>query len=83
MRKRTVWFHFNSFYQRNLSAMPTSIMIAIYRPFFTKHFKMLTGMHITAVCIILFISAVNHPNMHMDTSTLKETEKSGENTVST
>lgn len=63
--------------------MPTSIMIAIYRPFFTKHFKLLMGMRITAVCIILFIGAVNHPNMYMDTSMLKEAEKSGENTVST
>lgn len=44
---------------------------------------MLMGMRITAVCIILFIGAVNHPNMYMDTSMLKEAEKSGENTVST
>ena len=66
LRKRTGGFHFNSFYQCYLATMLTYFMLVVCNPFFVKHLNVLGGTFLLAVCMIMLIGTVNHPNIHMD-----------------
>ncbi len=75
LRKRTGGFHFNSFYQCYLATMLTYFMLVVCNPFFVKHLNVLGGTFLLAVCMIMLIGTVNHPNIHMDALELTEAKK--------
>lgn len=75
LRKRTGGFHFCCFYQCYLATILVYWVIVIGNAFFVRYFEVLTGICLLAVCIILSIGSVNHPNIHMDTREWKEAKK--------
>lgn len=75
LRKRTGGFHANSFWQCYLGTMIISISLIFVCPVLVNHMYIVYALLACSVLVTAIIGTVNHPNLAMDCTELKESKK--------
>ncbi len=75
LRKRTGGFHANKFWHCYLGTVIAYIMIIQAVPMFCINQTIMYGMLFFAIILICVMGTINHPNMNMSKSELKESKK--------
>lgn len=75
LRKRTGGFHANKFWQCYLGTVMFYIAIMQIVPIFCRNQAVMYGLLFLAMLLIFIMGTINHPNMDMSKSELKESKK--------
>ena len=75
LRKRTGGFHANKFWQCYLGTVITYIVVMLVIPMFCMNQTIMYGMLLLAITLIFIMGTINHPNVDMSKSELKESKK--------
>lgn len=76
LRKRTGGFHANKFWQCYLGTVITYIVVMLVVPMLCMNRTIMYGMLLLAIILIFIMGTINHPNVDMNKSELKESKKS-------
>lgn len=76
LRKRTGGFHANKFWQCYLGTAITYIVVMLVVPMLCMNRTIMYGMLLLAIILIFIMGTINHPNVDMNKSELKESKKS-------
>lgn len=75
LRKRTGGFHANKFWQCYLGTVLTYIVVMLVVPMLCMNQTIMYGMLLLAISLIFIMGTINHPNVDMNKSELKESKK--------
>lgn len=75
LRKRTGGFHANKFWQCYLGTVITYIVVMLVVPMLCMNQTIIYGMLLLAISLIFIMGTINHPNVDMNKSELKESKK--------
>lgn len=75
LRKRTGGFHAEKFWQCYLGTVITYIAVMQVTPVLCKNMAVMYILLFFAIVLILVMGTINHPNMDMDKSELRESKK--------
>lgn len=75
LRKRTGGFHANKFWQCYLGTVITYIVVMLVVPMLCMNQTIMYGMLLLAISLIFIMGTINHPNVDMNKSELKESKK--------
>lgn len=75
LRKRTGGFHANKFWQCYLETVIIYIAVIHIVPILCRNLVVMYGMLFLALFLIYIIGTINHPNMDMNKSELRESKK--------
>lgn len=81
LRKRTGGFHTDRFWQCYFGTVITYIAVMQVTPLFCVTTALMGGMLFFAIVLICIIGTINHPNMDMNQSELRESKKAARRVV--
>lgn len=75
LRKRTGGFHADKFWQCYLGTVITYIVVMLVVPMLCMNQTIMYGMLLLAIVLIFIMGTINHPNVDMNKSELKESKR--------